>query len=518
LNAPIPIKRHAIAPLLSGGFILLALIVTMPVLFGARERAHTAVAQRALQAETQLSDLFSTMRQSENGSRGYLITGNPISLNTYDMALAQAPREEHALDAAVGPGDAPALSEVHRLVAEKLAELARIMSLLKAGDKAEATARITADLNLGTMVELRALTARMSADEAAEVARAQAGEAHDAQRLQIATALAVLGTLLLAGIVMREQREQTGRLRAAEADLIAANAALEQKVTELDRIFNLSTDILTVGGFDGRLSSVSPAWERITGRPVAVALSRPYLEFVHPDDRAATEAVGDALLKGQSIALQNRYLRADGSYCWLSWRAVAELDQQLIYGVARDITAEREREERLRQSQKMEVIGQLTGGVAHDFNNLLTIIMGSLELVQRSLNAAEPRMVRRIETAMEAARRAAALTHRLLAFSRQQPWPPRRLMRTSCWPACPTCWRGPSARRSRLNLSAALVCGRRWPMRTSLKMPSLTSRSTRGTRCRRAVVSRSRRRIPISTKAIARRALTCRPDNTCRSR
>ncbi len=103
------------------------------------------------------------------------------------------------------------------------------------------------------------------------------------------------------------------------------------------------------------------------------------------------------------------------------------VEDQLIYTIARDMTREKARDEQLRQSQKMEIVGQLTGGIAHDFNNLLTIIMGSLELLQRDLKNAEARVARRIEAAMGGARRAAALTHRLLAFSRRQPLAPQPL-------------------------------------------------------------------------------------------
>ncbi|MFO1148370.1 MAG: PAS domain S-box protein [Alsobacter sp.] len=88
--------------------------------------------------------------------------------------------------------------------------------------------------------------------------------------------------------------------------------------------------------------------------------------------------------------------------------------------------AQRERaEEQLRQSQKMEAVGRLTGGVAHDFNNLLTVVTGNLDMLRRRLGTqAEPRILRLIDHALEGATRAAALTYRLLAFSRQQPLAP----------------------------------------------------------------------------------------------
>jgi nitrogen-specific signal transduction histidine kinase len=108
-------------------------------------------------------------------------------------------------------------------------------------------------------------------------------------------------------------------------------------------------------------------------------------------------------------------------------------DKDHNYAVARDVTAEKVAAERLRateealqQSQKMEAVGQLTGGIAHDFNNLLTGIVGSLDLLQTRLNQGRTENVARyIDAAMTSANRAAALTHRLLAFARRQPLMPK---------------------------------------------------------------------------------------------
>ena len=218
--------------------------------------------------------------------------------------------------------------------------------------------------------------------------------------------------------------------RQAEGVLASTNVDLEARVVErsreLDRMFSLSLDMLAVADFDGRFLSVSPAWERITGRSIEEALTRPLRDFIHPDDRAATAAAYDRLLHGEpAMGFENRYKRADGSFCRLSWRAVSIPEERIIYCVARDVTDEHDRDERLRQSQKMELVGQLTGGIAHDFNNLLTIVIGSIELLQRGLREDDTKLRRRAETAMEGAKRAAALTHRLLAFSRRQPLQPQ---------------------------------------------------------------------------------------------
>jgi nitrogen-specific signal transduction histidine kinase len=100
----------------------------------------------------------------------------------------------------------------------------------------------------------------------------------------------------------------------------------------------------------------------------------------------------------------------------------------VIYATGRDVTAEKEQaealskaEQALRQAQKMEAVGQLTGGIAHDFNNMLVVVMGNLTMLQRRLDANEPRLHRLASNALEGAARAASLTQQLLTFARQQP-------------------------------------------------------------------------------------------------
>ena len=87
-------------------------------------------------------------------------------------------------------------------------------------------------------------------------------------------------------------------------------------------------------------------------------------------------------------------------------------------------------ESQFRQSQKMESIGQLTGGIAHDFNNMLGVVTGNLDLLKRRLSKGDFRIEKFVEAALKATQRAAALTHRLLAFARQQPLQPKRSMST----------------------------------------------------------------------------------------
>jgi PAS domain S-box-containing protein len=189
---------------------------------------------------------------------------------------------------------------------------------------------------------------------------------------------------------------------------------------------------MLVAAFDGTISAVNPAWTALLGWTEEELIGRSFMEFIHPDDFVATQTEAARLSQGRTTLLfSNRYRRTDGDYRWLSWTAVP--GDGLIHAVARDVTEERARaeelertQEQLRQSQKMEAVGQLTGGIAHDFNNLLQGITGSLDLVQKRVAQGRTgELDRFISGAMTSANRAAALTHRLLAFSRRQPLDPK---------------------------------------------------------------------------------------------
>jgi PAS domain S-box-containing protein len=216
----------------------------------------------------------------------------------------------------------------------------------------------------------------------------------------------------------------------AVAALAELNRTLEQQVAERtadrDRVWRNSRDLLVIHDLAGVFRAVNPAWQLILGYPPEDVVGRSFEALVWPDDLGlTTEALRAAVTRGDLTNFENRYRHKDGTPRWISWHTSKEGDLIFCYG--RDVSLEKRRQaeleqaqEALRQSQKLEAMGQLTGGVAHDFNNLLTPIVGSLDLLHRRKLGGE-REQRLIDGALQSAERAKTLVQRLLAFARRQP-------------------------------------------------------------------------------------------------
>ena len=177
---------------------------------------------------------------------------------------------------------------------------------------------------------------------------------------------------------------------------------------------------------------VSPQAEKILGYPVRRWLDEPdfWRTHTHPDDIAWCAAFcADATARGRDHEFEYRMIAADGRVVWLRdvVTVVRGTDGSVrLRGIMLDVSGRKQLEDELRQSQKMEAVGRLAGGVAHDFNNLLTVINGYADLLSGSLPADPPAadMARQIRAAGE---RAAALTRELLALGRQSVTAPRPL-------------------------------------------------------------------------------------------
>ena len=264
---------------------------------------------------------------------------------------------------------------------------------------------------------------------------------------------------------LRLMREVAERVRTA-TERARSEAALRDSEAQF-RVFAQSTPIQIWASWpDGSLYWFNPqVYAYMGAKPGELDGPDGWLERLHPDDRdEAVKAWTDAMASGQVYEAEFRMRRHDGVYRAFRIRAepvhdedgriarwvgtstdiedfrrqsaeLARFNETLEDQVAERTSALMQAEEALRQSQKMEAVGQLTGGIAHDFNNLLAGISGSLELITNRIAQGRHAEVERFTVAAQgAAKRAAALTHRLLAFSRRQtldpkPTDPNRLIR-----------------------------------------------------------------------------------------
>jgi PAS domain S-box-containing protein len=247
--------------------------------------------------------------------------------------------------------------------------------------------------------------------------------------------------------------QEVAARRQAEERLQELNRTLEERVAERAEQLAASTvrlrdierrfRILVEGVTDyaiymldpgGAIVNWNPGAERIKGYGREEIIGQHFSRFYTDEDRQAgipRRALGTAAETGKYEA-EGWRVRKDGTRFWAGVviNAIRDATGEIVgfAKITRDLTERKAAEERIHQAQKMEGIGQITGGVAHDFNNLLTVIIGNLEALQRHLAEENPetdRLRRSAVNAMRGARRAESLTQRLLAFSRQQPLDPR---------------------------------------------------------------------------------------------
>jgi PAS domain S-box-containing protein len=209
------------------------------------------------------------------------------------------------------------------------------------------------------------------------------------------------------------------------SDLRRAQDDLRESEARFRQIAESIADVFYVRELDGRVSYVSPAFERIWGRPADWLRAQPaaWMETIDPEDRNRVAVAWLRMRGGASISEVYRICRPDGTQRWVHSRGFAVVadggEVRRNVGVVRDVTNERKLEDELRQAQKMEAVGTLAGGLAHNLRNVLQAIVASVGLV-KVRGSGSPEGVRSLERALSASGKGVALIDQLMVFSRKQ--------------------------------------------------------------------------------------------------
>ena len=169
---------------------------------------------------------------------------------------------------------------------------------------------------------------------------------HGAFALPILTNGRVVGVMEFFSREIREPDGDLLRMLTQVGAHIGQFMERKRAEEELEQFFDLSLDLLCLVGFDGYFKRLNPAWERVLGYTTEELLARPYLDFIHPDDRNPTTSAANKARGGKNVlTFENRYIAKDGTVRWLEWNAVPFPSQQIIYCAARDITERKQAKE-----------------------------------------------------------------------------------------------------------------------------------------------------------------------------
>ena len=315
------LKRRTLVALFTALSLLIAALFVSGRMFAEQARNQDVV-QHTLVVQNILSNVLSLLQDGETGQRGFLLTGKTEYLAPYERATKDFDAEVARLtsETSDNPSQVQAVAELRRLAAEKLEELRQTLQFKRTGQDSEATALVMSDKGINLMGSIRDTIKRMQSEESRLLVERRHALDTTFKYAEAAIAAAILITILLGWLAVKDAGQQFSTIKKANADLSEAHRKTLEAVSRREKL-----------------------------------------------------------------------------------------------------------EAQLRQSQKLEAVGQLTGGIAHDFNNMLAVVIASLNLLRRRIERGETNVMNFVDNAIDGAERAATLTHRLLAFSRQQPFAPQPL-------------------------------------------------------------------------------------------
>jgi PAS domain S-box-containing protein len=425
---------------LIAGSIALALVVGGLSLFLVADQISAVAQARAWVAHTHevietTQDLFVLVLGAETGERGYVLTQDPSFLSSYDEAVLEIPRQTKHLAALVAdnPSQSDRVKGLAQSIEGRMTQIGRIVVIARGGDFATARSKIATGAGLRTTQDIQDRMLAIRAVES-DFLRRRAAEADQRERTAFIIGGAV-GWLALAGLTASTifVAWTNRRLTRSMAQTRAALQAKEATDALTRALFANAADYLYVVNVegDGRfvVAELNEALEKAMGLSREQLVGRPISELTPPGFAKRLSALYRKVIAEDGPVTTRDEIRPlpGGARIWESVLAPVRNSEGVadrIIGSSRDITDRVRSEERLREAQRMEAIGQLTGGVAHDFNNLLQVIRGNLELLEGAV-AAEQKAGQRLGNALHAVDRAAQLTSQLLAFARRQPLAPQ---------------------------------------------------------------------------------------------
>jgi PAS domain S-box-containing protein len=379
--------------------------------------------------------LLSAAQDAESSERGLLLTQDPRYVDAYKSATAPMATAEAQLLQLVAdsPGQTGQVRGLVNAIEGRRVVMDQVVAAAKSGDFTAARSRMAGGGNREVMNDIRNRAAAVIDVENGLLGdRTRQAQATQSTTLVVALAVSLIALFMLTGglILLARANNRLGRAAEAQRRAESERAALGALTTAL---FANVPDYLIVLNVEGDdrfvVADINPAFAKAMNTTAEQVRGRAIDELI-------PGAVGARLIShyrrvriaGRPVTTRDQIPRSpEGPRVWESILApIVGPDGSVdrLIGSIRDITDRVRAEERLRDSQRMEAIGQLTGGVAHDFNNLLQVIRGNLELLQSSV-AGDARAQTRLKNAVYGAERAAQLTRQLLAFARRQPLAPK---------------------------------------------------------------------------------------------
>ncbi|GMO17560.1 MULTISPECIES: CHASE3 domain-containing protein [unclassified Bradyrhizobium] len=443
--------------ILGAGLAILLIITAASIALDVKSRSDATWVNHTVQVQKRISDLRVLLRRAESAARGYELYRSPTLADEFQSVRVQIAPALAELKRGVrdNPDQVALLEGTEPLALRRVEIAAEAMRLRATNDQAGIAALNGKAEGRGLMDTVMGNLDHLSADEERLLtARSQDSRRTGIVLLGIDVAGAVL-ILLLVALVMRESRRATVQLQSTLTETTAAKDALAAAVAErtehlvtahdelrlsvnvLQSTFHSMAEAVLVIDAEGNVLLSNPAAERMLLHRAGMNLRnlRALSDVFHGDGVTplkADELPSVRVLRGEQFEDLEMIVRPHSGnpprHLMISGRPMLD-GQGDISGavlVYHDATMSRETERQLYQSQKLDAIGKLTGGVAHDFNNMLTVISGNTETLVASLKQ-QPELQRAAQLIDDAAERCAELIQHLLAFARRQPLQPRNV-------------------------------------------------------------------------------------------